>query len=65
VELAKRAGWLVSVRGLLRFSRCELRPGTVREPTGRGTSAVGSRYGATASEDTAGREDLSVRGSEV
>jgi hypothetical protein len=29
----------------------QLRPGTVREPRGRGTAAVGSRYRATASED--------------
>jgi hypothetical protein len=28
-----------------------MRPGTVREPRGRGTSLVESRYRATASED--------------
>jgi hypothetical protein len=30
-----------------------VRPGAVREPRGRGTSAVGSRYQATVSEDVA------------
>jgi hypothetical protein len=47
------------VRGLLRFSPCELLlleagswgTGIVREPRGRGTSAVGSRYRASAKED--------------
>jgi hypothetical protein len=32
--------------------------GTVREPSSRGTSAVGSRYQATTGEDTADWEDL-------
>jgi hypothetical protein len=49
------------VRGLLQFGRCELLlleagswgTGIVREPTVRGASAVGSRYGAMATEDVA------------
>jgi hypothetical protein len=48
------------VTGLLRFSCCELfllddaswGTGIVREPGGRVTPAVGSRYQATASEDS-------------
>jgi hypothetical protein len=44
--------WVSELRGLLRFSPCELLlleagswgMGTVPEPRGRGTSAVGSRY---------------------
>jgi hypothetical protein len=61
--------WLVIeiVRGLLRFSPCELlllEAGnlvtvTIWETKGRGTSAVGSRYQKTG-EDTAGWEGLSV-----
>jgi hypothetical protein len=47
------------VRGLLQFNCCELLlweagswgTGTVREPRGRGTSAVESRYQATSGED--------------
>jgi hypothetical protein len=54
------------VRGLLRFSPCELLLleagswGTriVREPRVRGTSAVRSRYQATTGEDTADWKDL-------
>jgi hypothetical protein len=54
------------VRGPLGFSRCELLlleaaswgTGTVREPRGRGTSTVGSRYQATTGEDTADWKDL-------
>jgi hypothetical protein len=57
----KRVGWL-AVRGLLRFSPCEpvlLEAGScgtriVREPRLRGTSAIESRYQATAGENTAG-----------
>jgi hypothetical protein len=52
--------------GLLQFSRCELLwleadgwgTGIVREPRVRGTSAVGSRYQATAREDTADWKNL-------
>jgi hypothetical protein len=48
-----RVGWWV--RRLLRFSRCELllweTVGIAREPRGRGTSAVESRYQGTASGD--------------
>jgi hypothetical protein len=60
--------WLVSklVRGLLRFSPCELllwEAGSwglviVRETRGRGAFAVGSRYQATSGEDTADWENL-------
>jgi hypothetical protein len=54
----ERVGWWV--RGLLRFSPCELllleagswNTGTVREPRGRGTSTVESRYQTKKSEDT-------------
>jgi hypothetical protein len=61
-----------SVRGLLRFSPCELLlleagswgTRTIREPRGRGTSAVGSRYQKTVA-DKAGWEDLSVCCSEM
>jgi hypothetical protein len=60
------------VRGLLRFSRCELLSwetvswgmATVREPRRRGTSAVGSPYQKTG-EDTADWKDLSVSSSEL
>jgi hypothetical protein len=60
------------VRGLLQFSPCELLlleaanwgTGTVGEPRGRTTFAVGSRYQKTG-EDTAGWEDLSVCSSEL
>jgi hypothetical protein len=48
------------VRELLQYNRCELllweadswATGIVREPRGRGTSSVGSRYQATTSEDS-------------
>jgi hypothetical protein len=50
----------------LRFSSCELLlleaggwgTGIVREPQGKGTSAVGSRYQTTTGEDTADSENL-------
>jgi hypothetical protein len=68
VELVK--SWLVSewVRGLLRFSPCELllleaglwETRIDREPRGSGTSAVGSLYRKTG-EDTAGWEELTLQ----
>jgi hypothetical protein len=36
------------------------RVGTIREPRGRGTSAVGIRYQATASEDVTVRTSVCV-----
>jgi hypothetical protein len=61
----KWAGWW-AVRGLLRYSRCELLLletsswGTeiIQEPRVRRTSAVESRYQTTTGEDTADWEDL-------
>jgi hypothetical protein len=67
------------VRGPLRFSRCELfmwKVGswgrwTIREPRGRGTLAVGSRYQATTSVDVTVETNVcvcvcvSVRNSEL
>jgi hypothetical protein len=59
-------GSWVRVRGLLRFSPCELLlldagswgTGTVRKPRIWETPAAGSRYQATTGEDTADWEDL-------
>jgi hypothetical protein len=37
-----------------------MRPGTVREPRGRGTSTVGSRYQTTTGEDVTVDTSVSV-----
>jgi hypothetical protein len=74
MEWSELVGEWVSelVRGLLRFSPCELLlleagswgTGTVQERKGGGTSAIGSRYQKTG-EDTTDWEDLSVCSSEL
>jgi hypothetical protein len=52
--ISEIVSWRTSAVQLLRATavrRWWLRPETVREPRGKGTSAVGSRYQAKASED--------------